>query len=331
MTNILLSKGEAGMSKIWVWTAIVLLLIAGGSYGLYVYLRPPPLPEQVVYGNGVVEGTEIRLAAEVAGRVADSNLVEGALVSAGALLVRLDDTDARLNKARAKAEIEALGAELKRAESELEVAQHHLGTAESELERVRKLKERGTVAAQTLDIAQNGFHAAQGNVTALEAGTTAMGKRIIAVRREIDLLDNQISKTRITAPLTATVLIKAVEPGEFVRPGQPLVTLLDLTRAEVRVFIPESRIGQVELGALARLRVDAFPDRLFEARVARVDQTAQFTPRDIHMPDERVRLVFGVMLVIDNPDGVLKPGMPTDAWILWQPDAGWPERLFVPT
>ena len=49
------------------------------------------------------------------------------------------------------------------------------------------------------------------------------------------------------------------------------------------------------------------------------------------MPDERVRLVFGVTLAIDNPDGVLKPGMPTDAWILWQPDAGWPERLFVPT
>lgn len=52
------------MSKTWIWTAIVLLLIAGGSFGLYVYLRPPPLPEQVVYGNGVVDGTEIRVAAE---------------------------------------------------------------------------------------------------------------------------------------------------------------------------------------------------------------------------------------------------------------------------
>ena len=319
------------MRNTWIWTALVLLVIAGGSYGIYAFLRPAPLPEQVLYANGVVEGTEIRVSAEVAGRVVENNLVEGALVAEGDLLVRLDDTDARLNKARAEAEIEALAAELRRAESELEVAQHHLGTAEIELDRVRELEERGTVPAQTLDIAQNAFHAAQGNVTALEAGTTAMGKRIIAVRREIDLLDNQMSKTRITAPLTATVLIRAVEPSEFVQPGQPLVTMLDLTSAEVRVFIPESRIGQVELGAPARLRVDAFPDRLFEARVARVDQTAQFTPRDIHMPDERVRLVFGVVLVIDNPDGVLKPGMPADVWILWQPDAGWPDRLFVPT
>ena len=319
------------MNKTWIWIALMLLMIAGGSYGLYIYLRPVPLPEQVVYGNGVVEGTEIRVAAEVAGRVVESELVEGALVAEGDLLVRLDDTDASLNKARAEAEIEALEAELNRAESELEVARHHLGTARTELDRVRKLEARGTVAPRTLEIAQNAFREAQGNVAALEAGKSAMSKRITAVQREIALLDNQISKTRITAPLHATVLVKAAEPGEFVQPGQPLVTLLDLTRAEVRVFIPESRIGQVELGAPARLRVDAFPDRLFEARVARVDQTAQFTPRDIHMPDERVRLVFGVMLAIDNPDGVLKPGMPTDAWILWQPDAGWPERLFVPT
>ena len=209
------------MSKTWIWTAIVLLLIAGGSYGLYVYLRPVPLPEQVVYGNGVVEGTEIRVAAEVAGRVVESELVEGALVAEGDLLVRLDDTDANLNKARAEAEIEALEAELNRAESELEVARHHLGTARTELDRVRKLEARGTVAPRTLEIAQNAFREAQGNVAALEAGKSAMSKRITAVQREIALLDNQISKTRITAPLHATVLVKAAEPGEFVHGDSP--------------------------------------------------------------------------------------------------------------
>lgn len=319
------------MRKTWIWTALVLLMIAGGSYGIYVYMRPAPLPNQVIYGNGVVEGTEIRVAAEVAGRVVESELVEGALVAEGTLLVRLDDTDAKLNKARAEAEIEALGAELQRAGSELEVALHHLSTARTELNRQRELEARGTATAQRRETAQNAFREAQGHVAALEAGKSAISKRITAERRQVDLLDNQISRTRVTAPLNATVLIKAVEPGEFAQPGQLLVTLLDLTRAEVRVFIPESRIGRVKLGAPARLRVDAYPDRLFEARVARVDQTAQFTPRDIHMPDERVRLVFGVTLAIDNRGGVLKPGMPADAWILWQPEAGWPGRLFVPT
>jgi HlyD family secretion protein len=98
---------------------------------------------------------------------------------------------------------------------------------------------------------------------------------------------------------------------------------------DLKVFIPEKDIGKVELADPARVRVDAFPDRLFEASVARVDQRAQFTPRDIHMPEERVRLVFGVTLGLENP-GILKPGMPAAAWILWQEDAPWPERLIVP-
>ncbi|HNP37943.1 MAG TPA: biotin/lipoyl-binding protein, partial [Woeseiaceae bacterium] len=127
------------MSRTWIWTALVLLVMAGGSYGLYAYLRPAPLPKQVLYGNGVVEGTQIRVAAEVAGRVVESNLVEGALVAEGALLVRLDDTDGKLNMARAEAEIEALEAELTRAESELGVARHHLSTAQAELDRRQEL------------------------------------------------------------------------------------------------------------------------------------------------------------------------------------------------
>lgn len=318
------------MHKTWMWTAVILLLIAGGSYGLYVYLRPAPLPVQVLYGNGHVEGTEVRIAAEVAGRVVGSRLVEGGLVADGDLLVRLDDTEPRLNKARAEAEVDALGQERERLERELDVWRHHLRTAENDLARYGKLKDRGTVSPQRLEQAQNAFREAQGRVAALEAGIGAAGKRIIAARRELDLLANQIGKTRISTPLDATILVKAVEPGEFVQPGQTLATLLDLRRAELKVFIPEREIAKVKLGAAARVRVDAYPDRLFEARVARVDQSAQFTPRDIHMPQERVRLVFGVTLALNNPDGTLKPGMPADTWILWQPAMGWPERLFVP-
>lgn len=318
------------MHKAWLWTAVILLLVAGGSYGLYVYLKPASLPVQVLYGNGHVEGTEVKIAAEIPGRVVESRLVEGELVADGDLLVRLDDTEPKLNKARAEAEVDALGQERERAARELGVWRHHLLTAESDLASSRKLEGRGFIAPQRLEQAQNVFREAQGRVAALEAGIGAADKRIIAARRELDLLANQIGKTRISAPLNATILVKAVEPGEFVQPGRTLATLLDLRRAELKVFIPEREIAKVKLGAAARVRVDAYPDRLFEARVARVDQRAQFTPRDIHMPEERVRLVFGVTLSLDNPDGTLKPGMPADTWILWQPAVGWPERLFVP-
>jgi HlyD family secretion protein len=126
------------------------------------------------------------------------------------------------------------------------------------------------------------------------------------------------------------VLARLAEPGEVVAPGQPVAIIADLSRVRLRVFIGERDLGRVRLGAEARIRVDAFPDRFFPARVAQVDAQAQFTPRDVHTEDERSRTVYGVMLEASNPDAFLKPGMPADAWILWDDGAGWPARLIVP-
>lgn len=59
----------------------------------------------------------------------------------------------------------------------------------------------------------------------------------------------------------------------------------------------------------------------------KLDARAQFTPKDVHMPDECARPVFGVTLAVDNTKGYLKPGMPADAWVRWQPDMSWPEEI----
>jgi hypothetical protein len=99
---------------------------------------------------------------------------------------------------------------------------------------------------------------------------------------------------------------------------------------ELRVFIPEPQLGKVRLDASARVQVDAFPDRSFEARVARIDSRPQFTPREVHVPDQRARIVFAAILRVDNPAGYLKPGMPADAWIRWSDEAAWPGRFSVP-
>jgi HlyD family secretion protein len=146
----------------------------------------------------------------------------------------------------------------------------------------------------------------------------------------VALAQSHVDKTRVTAPRSGVVLERVAEPGEVVAPGQPVAVLADLSTARLRVFIPERDLGRVRLGAPARIRVDSFPNREFEARVAQVDAQAQFTPRDVHMANERSRTVYGVLIEAANTDGVLKPGMPADAWILSDPGAEWPTRLEVP-
>jgi HlyD family secretion protein len=318
------------MHRTWAWTALTLLVLAAGSYGLYEWLRPRPLPEQLLYGNGHIEGTEIRVAAEIGGRVIESRLLEGRTVSRGDLLVQVDDTEAKLRKARAEAEIRSLQEERRRVELELGVWQHHRQVAETDLARYRELQQREVTTPQRLEQAENRFKEATGQVAASEAQTRSIAARISASQRELDLVNYQLVKTRIVAPIHGTILVKAIEAGEFVQPGRTVATLIDLSRIELKIYLPERDIGKIKLDAPARVRVDSFPMRVLEARVAQVDQVAQFTPRDIHMPEERVRMVFAVKLALDNREGVLKPGMPADAWILWRPDSGWPEQLFVP-
>ncbi len=77
------------------------------------------------------------------------------------------------------------------------------------------------------------------------------------------------------------------------------------------------------------MRVDAFPERYFDAQVIRIDDYAQFTPRDIHLPEERTRMVYGITLALESADGTLKPGMPADAWIR-SSETEWPTSLPVP-
>lgn len=318
------------MNRAWLWTGLAVALLGAGAYALYRYLAPIPLPEGILYANGHVEGTEVRVAAEVGGRVVDSALVEGEPVAAGAPLVRIDPADYEIALKQARADLLTLDAEARGIGDELATWRHHLASAERELERYRRLGAQGSVSPQRLEEATDREREARGRVDALEARLAANRARQEAAAARRALAESQLARTEVRAPRAATVLVKAIEPGELAQPGQTLAMLVDLTDLELTVYVPERELGRLRLGAPARVRVDAFPERYFEARIERIDQRAQFTPREVHMPEERVLTVFGVTLSVTNPDGALKPGMPADAWIRWNPDTPWPQPLWIP-
>ncbi len=318
------------LKRTWLWTPVVLVAIAAGSYAAYRWLTPPGLPQGLLYGGGRIEGTEVTVASEVAARVVESRLIEGAHVKAGDMLVRLESRDIETEQDRARAEREAARRERERLGRELVTAEHHLITAREDDQRYEALLRDGTVPKQRRDLAANALAEAEGRVAALKAAMAQAEASIEALDKVVQLAESQRAKTVIDAPLSGTVLTKSIEVGEFATPGRPIATLIDLDRVELKIYIPEQEIGKLRLGNDARVRTDAFPEQYIPARVSRVDHQAQFTPRDIHMPDERVRLVFGVTLTLENRDGRLRPGMPADAWVRWDPAVEWPAELVVP-
>ena len=124
----------------------------------------------------------------------------------------------------------------------------------------------------------------------------------------------------LASPLSGVVLSKNIEPGEYVSPGTPVVTVGDLEHVWLRAYIMGPDKGRVTLGQKARVRTDTYPDKVYEGRVSFISDEAEFTPKSVQTQKERVKLVYRIKIDIQqNPDMELLPGMPADAEILLEP------------
>jgi HlyD family secretion protein len=168
-------------------------------------------------------------------------------------------------------------------------------------------------------------HLGEQEIDAQSAALESLRAQRLQARAALAEQKSYLAELAITSPLEGTVLTRNVEIGERVNPGTPLFTLVNLGKLYLKVYVPEPDIGKLALGQEARVHVDAYPGRSFRARVTRIAQQAEFTPKQVETREERVKLVFAVELGLeDNPGGVLKPGMPADAAIRWQRDTTWP-------
>ncbi len=306
-----------------VIAAALLLAVAGTGWLLRPWLFPPGLPEGILEGYGRIEATEVTVGSQVSGRIASLPVAEGDRVGKGTLIAAVSSEEIGARLAQAGARVEAAGSRAEQAAARLATLAHHAAAARIDTQRDRELYGKGFISVRQLDRSENALRLAQDEWRGAQASVAEARAEVAAARAARDEAEAAMAQTRIGAPLSGTVTTKAAEAGELVFPGTPLVVLADLDRPYLRVYLPERDIGKVKLGDAARVYVDSFPGRPFEALVTEVAKKAEFTPKDVHMPDERVTLVYSVKLEIGNPEGLLKPGMPASARIRWKPGAAW--------
>jgi membrane fusion protein YbhG len=117
---------------------------------------------------------------------------------------------------------------------------------------------------------------------------------------------------QVVAPSAAIVEVLDVRPGDIISPNTPVATLLEQDQIYVRIYIPETELGRVQLGQKAEVRVDSFPETKFEGVVEQINQQAEFLPRNVQTREERVHQVFGVKIRINDPAGHVLAGMAAD-------------------
>jgi HlyD family secretion protein len=171
--------------------------------------------------------------------------------------------------------------------------------AEADRDRAAAALEAAHANASSLDLRQQDVRVAEASV----------GEAQAAVRR----LETQVAELRVLAPVDGTVLSKVSELGEVIPAGKTVVVLGDLDHPWIKIYVPETALGAVRLGAPTRVFVDSFPGRPFHGVVTWIADQAEFTPKNVQTQEERVNLVYAVKVSIQDAARRLKAGMPADA------------------
>lgn len=159
---------------------------------------------------------------------------------------------------------------------------------------------------------------ARGNLKRIDAAereVEAALAQVKAVQSALKLAEIQLRYAQLRAPFKGIITSRNVELGEVVLPGREVFSLADLSSVDLKIFVDETEIGKVKPGQSVEVRVDTFPDKVYQGKVSFISPEGEFTPKIIQTHKERVKLVYLVKVAIPNPNLELKSGMPADAWL----------------
>jgi len=144
----------------------------------------------------------------------------------------------------------------------------------------------------------------------------AAAYRVRQARAQLRVTEDKLNDTLIYAPFSGVILRKHVELGETVAQGAPVYTIGDLANPWIKVYVKEDKLGLVKLGQKAQVTTDTYPGKVYNGWVSFISSEAEFTPKNVQTQEERVKLVFGVKVRVENVNNELKPSMPADVRVL---------------
>lgn len=327
---------------------IIVFALTFVGVGVFVYIGQNNRKSDGLFYSGTIETTQAKLSFQVPGRVAEVKVQEGQPVAKNQIIASLDRAEFESRYEQARANLDraektkqqlitalqisqrTLPAEVARAQAGVNSARDSLADAEKNYQRYEELfrqsvvteKERDTlklgydVAKSRLAESESLLKLAEGNLGRIEAAKddiTTAGAQIDVARAALNQAAIQLGYTQLISPQDGVVVSRNIEPGETVNVGREVITVADLRRVDLKIFVDETVIGRIKPGQKAAVSVDTFPGKTYEGTVSFVSPEGEFTPKIIQTQKERVKLVYLVKISIANPLYELKAGMPADA------------------
>ncbi len=221
------------------------------------------------------------------------------------ILYKNDDISAS-QRDQYKSRFDASRASLQQAEERLSLVRE--GPRKEDIEAARALAEQARASIKQAE-------ALRIEIKRKEQELETRRAQIEQARAQVALVDSLISDSTVTSPISGVVLVKSVEIGEVLAAGTTLLTIGEMDKPWLRGYIREQDLGRVKLGMEAKVGTDSYPDKIYRGRITFISSEAEFTPKQIQTPEERVKLVYRIKIEIENPQHELKLNMPADAEI----------------
>lgn len=259
--------------------------------------------------SAIVEGTAVKVAAQTGGYLQQVLIEEGQTVQLGQTIAVVDTEKLGYQLEQVEANLQDLQTQRRVAVANVQRAREDYTYAKTKYNRFLDLFQKNAATQQALDDAKIAHDRARTALESAEQTLASFGSKEKSLDAQGKLLRRQINDAIVKAPINGTITTRYYDTGETISPNAPLVEIIDLSKMWAKVYVSETFLSRIKIGQTAEVRIDGAEQTLTGA-VAWISAKSEFTPKNILTEESRTALVYAVKINIDNPDGILKHGMP---------------------
>lgn len=263
--------------------------------------------------TGIFEATTVTVSAETSGKILWFDINEGDSIIKGQQVAAIDTAVLVLQQKQILSQQQSAQSSSPDITAQVASLRSQIAHQQHEVERLQRLLDDGATTQKQYDDASAMLRTLQRQLDAqlstLGKSRTSISDNATALMYQSEQIAEQILKSRITSPLTGTVLVKYAEPGEFATPGKPLFKAADLNDVYLRAYFTANQLADIKLGQKVTVIADFGGDEQYEypGTITWIAQESEFTPKSIQTRDSRANLVYAVKISVRN-DGRLKLG-----------------------
>lgn len=266
-------------------------------------------------GYGNFEAIEVTVSSESNGKIEYLNLEEGDILQAQTQVGLVDTIQLYYTKQQLIASRQTIFSKSGAILSQKGILSEQLKSAQIEKNRIHSMYNENAATKRQVDEIDGKVNVIVEQIKSIGTQNTPIVNDAKAIDVQIEKINDQILKSKITNPIKGTVLGKYAEPNEITAFGKPLYKIADLSQMTLRIYISEMQLSSIKIGQDVMIKIDGVNEmKSYKGIVSWIASSAEFTPKVIQTKEERVNLVYAVKIKVQN-DGGLKIGMPAEMWI----------------